>query len=141
MTPGIETSIWLALKARINELPLLFAKAWPGETFQVPSAGGLPQPFLRIGRVTVAPVRRLIADGQPHERAGSLMVTLVHPLGQEVAVYDQMAASIAEHFRDGTQMHFGAVCLTVTSHPHAQEGYEDTGYWTVPVAIPWRCFA
>ena len=34
------------------------------------------------------------------------MVTLVHPLGQDVAVYDQIAASIAEHFRDGTQARY-----------------------------------
>jgi hypothetical protein len=69
------------------------------------------------------------------------MVTLVHPLGQDVAVYDQIAASIAEHFSDGTQARHGAVCVAVVSYPHVQEGYEDAGYWTVPVRIPWRCFA
>lgn len=141
MSAGIETSIWLALKARIDTLPLAYPKAWPGQTFQVPSTGGQLLPFLRIGRVTVAPARQLLADGKAHERNGSLMVTLVHPLGQAVAVYDQIAAGIAEHFIDGTQMRYGAVCVAVSSYPHVQEGYEDTGYWTVPVRIPWRCFA
>lgn len=141
MTPGIETSIWLALKSRIETLPLAYPRAWPGQTFQVPSSGGLPQPFLRVGRVSADPVRLFLGDGEPHRRAGSLMVTLVHPLGQAVAVYDQIAAGIAEHFIDGTQMRYGAVCVAVSSYPHVQEGYEDTGYWTVPVRIPWRCFA
>lgn len=141
MNAGIETSIWLALKAHIDTLPLAYPRAWPGQTFQVPSSGGQLLPFLRIGRVTVAPARQLLADGKPHERSGSLMVTLVHPLGQDVAVYDQIAAGIAEHFIDGTQMRYGAVCVAVRSYPHVQEGYEDTGYWTVPVRIPWRCFA
>ena len=141
MSAGIETSIWLALKARIDTLPLAYPKAWPGQTFQVPSSGGLPQPFLRVGRVSADPMRLFLGDGEPHRRTGSLMVTLVHPLGQAVAVYDQIAAGIAEHFIDGTQMRYGAVCVAVSSCPHVQEGYEDTGYWTVPVRIPWRCFA
>lgn len=141
MTPGIETSIWLALKSRIDTLPLAYPRAWPGQTFQVPSSGGLPQPFLRIGRVSVAPVRQLIADGKPHARTGSLMVTLVHPLGQDVAVYDQIASGIARHFVDGTQMRYGAVCVTVRDYPHVQDGYTEDGYWTVPIRIPWRCFA
>lgn len=141
MSAGIETSIWLALKSRIDTLPLAYPKAWPGQTFQVPSSGAQLLPFLRVGRVSVAPVRRLIADGKPHERNGSLMVSLVYPLGQDVAVYDQIASGIAEHFIDGTQMRYGAVCVAVSSYPHVQEGYEDTGYWTVPVRIPWRCFA
>lgn len=141
MSAGIETSIWLALKSRIDTLPLPYPKAWPGQTFQVPSAGGQLLPFLRIGRVAVAPVRQLLANGKPHERNGSLMVTLVHPLGQDVAVYDQIAAGIAAHFIDGTQMRYGAMCVTVRDYPHVQDGYEDTGYWTVPVHIPWRCFA
>lgn len=141
MTAKIETSIWLALKSRVDSLPLAYSKAWPGETFEVPSAAGLPLPYLRIGRVSVAPVRKLIAAGKPHERNGSLMVTLVHPLGQSVSVYDQIGATIAEHFRDGTQMAYGGVCVSVRSYPHVQEGYEDNGYWTIPVRVPWRCFA
>ncbi|WP_394065420.1 DUF4128 domain-containing protein [Alcaligenes sp. WGS1538] len=140
MSAKTETAIWLALKSRIESLALPYNKAWPGQTFEVPHAGGLPQPFLRIGRVSVAPVRQLIAPGMPHDRTGSLMITLVHPLGQDVAVYDQIAAGIAGHFKDGTEMRYGGVCVSVTAYPHVQEGYEDNGYWTVPVRVPWRCF-
>lgn len=141
MTAKVETSICLALKSRIDTLPLVYAKAWPGQVFEVSGAGSLPQPYLRIGRVSVPPVRRLIAAGKPHERTGSLMITLVHPLGQDVSVYDQIAGTIAEHFRDGTEMPYGSVCVKVRSYPHVGDGYEENGFWTVPVRIPWRCFA
>lgn len=141
MSAKVETSIWLALKSRIDTLPLSYAKAWPGQVFEVAGSGGLPQPYLRVGRVTVAPVRHLIADGKPHERTGSLMITLVHPLGQDVSVYDQIAATIAEHFKDGTEMRYGRVCVKVRSYPHVGDGYEENGFWTVPVRVPWQCFA
>lgn len=136
-----EASIWLALKSRLKTLLPNVPKAYPAETFRPPQNGTLLSPYLRIGRVSTDPVRMLIDDGKPHWRTGSLMVTLVYPLGQPgVEIYDQIAGSIALHFKDGTNMRYGDVCVTVTSYPHVQEGYEDSGYWTVPVRIPWRCF-
>ncbi len=141
MSVKIETSIWLALKSRVDSIPLSYPKAWPGKAFAVPDQNGLPRPYLRVGRISVAPVRQLIADGKPHERTGALMVTLVYPLGQETMTYDHLGGTIAESFKDGTQMRYGNVCVSVPSYPHVQEGFEDNGYWTVPVMIPWRCFA
>lgn len=136
MSAKIETSIWLAIKQRIDSLPLSYEKAWPGEKFNPSNA-----PYLRIGRVSTAPQRELIASGKPHNRSGSIIITLVYPLGPNVSVFDQLAATIAEHFIDGTAMSYGGVCVNVPSYPYVQEGYEDNGWWTVPVTIPWRTFA
>lgn len=136
MSAKIETSIWLAIKSRIDDLSMAYDIAWPGERFN-PGA----KPYLRIGRVSATPIRELIADGKPHNRTGSIIITLVYPIGPNVSVFDQIGATIAEHFIDGTQMRYGDVCVTVTSYPHVQEGYEDNGWWTVPVVIPWRTFA
>ena len=141
MSAGIETSIWLALKSRVATLLTTYPKAWPGEVFAVPSSGGKPTPYLRIGRVSVAPVRLFLGDDEAHKRTGRLMVTLVYPLGQDVAVYDQIAAGIARHFAEGTEMTFSNLKVEVADAPHVQEGYEDGGYWNVPVSIPWRCYA
>lgn len=141
MSATIETSIWLALRSRVESLPLAYSKAWPGEAFEVPHAGGLPQPFLRIGRVSVAPVRQLIAPGKPHQRTGALIVTLAYPIGQDLSVYEQMAGIIAQHFRDGTQVRHGSVCVSVPDYPHVGEGYLEGAYWETTVRIPWRCFA
>lgn len=141
MSATVETSIWLALKSRIDTLAMSYPRAWPGEDFYPPSAGGMPAPYIRVGRSSAAPASVFLEDGKAHNRLGSIILTLVHPLGQNVAVYDEIAGNIAKHFKDGTHARFGNVCLTVTRFPHVQEGYEDNGYWTVPVVIPWRCFA
>lgn len=141
MPISIESAIWLAIKSRIDTIPLSYAKAWPAEKFLVPSEAGIPQPYLRIGKIATAPTRMFVGEGKPHERTGSVIVTLVYPLGQKVAAYEQLQGSIAAHFKDGTSMRYGNICVNVPSYPHCVEGYEDNGYWTAPVSIPWRCFA
>lgn len=139
----VERAIWRAIRARIETLPMPYAKAWPAETFTPPQDNGLPAPYLRIGRVSAAPARMMIANGSHHNRSGSVTITLVHPLNREwdASMYDQTAGAIAAHFADGTCMAFGGVSVSVPNYPHVQEGYEDNGYWNVPVVIPWRIFA
>ena len=143
--PTAEVKIWLALKSRIDSLPLTLSKAWPAETFTPPHSGNPPtlQPYIRIGTVTVDPLPVQIATGKPHVRTGTLILTLVHPLrnGYTMPVYNQFAGTIAEHFADGTMMRYDNVCVKVTAQPHVQPGYEDNGYWTIPVSIPWRTVA
>lgn len=141
MAAGIETSIWLALKSRVDSLTPPYPRAWPGQVFMVPSSGGTLLPYLRIGRVSVEPINPYMDDGNPAFRNGMLIVTLVHPLGQDISVYDQIGANIAAHFGKGTQMPYGDLIVEVKNTPHVQEGYEDNGYWTVPVTIPWRSYA
>lgn len=135
MTATVETSIWLAIKARINSLSLSFPIAWPGEIYD-PSLS----PYIRVGRVSSAPVPAFIADGKPHTRTGFIILTLAHPLGPDPSVFDQYAGTIADHFRDGTMMKYGNVCIRVTEYPHIVEGYEDNGFWSIPIRIPWRTF-
>lgn len=136
-----ETSIWLAIKARIATLLPTYGKAYPGETFTPPYSGSALLPYLRIGRVSATPVRQFIDNGQEYDRQGFVIVTLVYPLGQPVEVYDQIAGTIADHFRDTTKMVYGSLCVSVPSYPQVLEGFEDNAYWTIPVRIPWRCFA
>lgn len=142
MTVTVETAIWMAQKARVTTMLPSIAKAWPGIRFEPPQSSGVLLPYIRVGRVSTAPVRVLIDPDQPHERTGMLMITLVHPLTfADVAVCEQYAGQIADHFADGTQMRYGRVCVSVTNAPHVQNGFEQDGYWTIPVAVPWRCFA
>lgn len=141
MAATIETSIWLAIKARVETIPLPYAKAWAGQTFKPPFEGTTLLPYLRIGRVTANPSRMFIGDGKPYDRNGFIIITLVYPLGQDQAVYDQIAGQIADHFSDTTKMPLNGLCVSVPSAPHVVEGYEDSGYWSVPVRVPWRVFA
>lgn len=135
--PTIETKIWLALKARIESLPLTYDRAWPATKYE-PSARA---PYLRIGKLSVDPMRLVLADGKPHERTGMLMVTLVHPLTQDFSVYQDLQGKIAEHFKDGTRMTCQGICVSVPTYPHCVDGYEGNGWWTAPVSIRWRCVA
>lgn len=139
MSAKVDTAIWLALRARLKTVSLSgWPVALPGEVFRPPNP---PAPFLRVGRVTAAPERMLIAPGKPHARIGAMMVTVVAPFGQDPAVYDQWAATVAEHFRDGVAMRAHGVCVAVSSYPAVNPGYEDEGWWNVPVRIPWICYA
>lgn len=140
--PTTETAIWMAIKAKIAAMSLDgLPIAWPAQKFAAPVSGGVPAPYLRVGRVFTAPVRQFIDDGKPHRRSGSIGITVVYPLGADVAVFDQMAGRVAQYFKDGTQMFYGGFCVKITSYPTVQEGFEDNGYWQVPVVIDWECFA
>lgn len=136
MAAHIETAIWLALRARVETLAGGLPVAWPGQTYR-PGVTA----FLRVANVSSAPEPVQIENDRAHQRAGSLMVTLVYPLGQDVSVYVQTAADIARHFAEGTEMWHDPVCVSVTRAPHVMDGHEDNGFWTVPIRIPWRCVA
>jgi len=141
--PVVEVKIWEVLRGRIETMMPEVPKAWPAETFDVPHANGQLQPYIRVGSVTVDPAPIFIDYGKRHTRTGTLIVTLVHPIlpGAQASYYNQLAGKVAEHFADGTRMGYYDVCITVTSQPHVQPGYEDNGYWTTPVTIPWRAYA
>lgn len=140
---AVEVDIWLALKARTESFATSRAIAWPGEAFEVPSIGGRLQPYLRVAFINATPARMLIKDGRPHERTGFLMLTMVYPIvaGVPLKTYLTEPAAIAAHFKDGTRTRYGNVCVSVPEYPYVMDGYEDEGYYTVPVRIPWRCFA
>lgn len=140
MAANIETGIWLAIKSRIDALLPAYQKAYPGQVFTPPKSGTSLLPYLRIGRATATPSRLFVGDGKPYQRTGFIIVTLVHPLGQNVSVYDQIAGTISDHFNDETKMRYGNVCVSVPSYPQVVEGYEQDGYWTCPVRIPWQTF-
>lgn len=134
--PAVETKIWLALKSRIDSLGLSLPIAWPAEKFTAVTSG-----YIRVGHVSSSPNPELIAAGKKHTRRGVLMLTLVMPMNQNSIVFIDQAGQIAEHFKEGDTVRYGSVCVTITANPHVMDGYEDGGYWNVPVRIPWRTFA
>lgn len=135
--PTVETRIWIALKSRIETLMPSVDKAYPAQKY-MPEAG---KPFIRVGKVQADPQRIVLADGKPHRRTGSLILTLVHPIDQDTAFFEEMQGQIAAHFADGTSMTFLGVCVSVSSYPAIQSGYESDGWWNAPVVIRWRCVA
>lgn len=134
--PAIETQIWLALKSVIDSLGLSLPIAWPAQKFTAVTSG-----YIRVAHVSAAPNPELIANGKKHTRRGYLMITLVMPMQYDTSVFTEQAGQIANHFKEGANVRYNDVCVTITSAPHVVDGYEDGGYWNVPVRIPWRTFA
>lgn len=133
--PSTETAIWLAVKARIATLPLSPTTpiAWPAGTY-APIAGAA---FVAVDHVSFAPERVLIGRGE-HERTGMLVLSLVAPMGQDVAYYIETAGKIAAHFPEDLQMKYGGVCVRVVSKPHVLSGYRDGGWLRTPINVRWR---
>ena len=138
---SINLDIWLALKTRVDALSITSALwpvwpiAWPGSDYS-PVSG---KPFLAVGKVTAQPVRRVI-NQNISDRTGMLMVSAVMPLGQDAAVYEDVAGKIVDQFqgciyRNGLTMRLMSAS-GVTAYP--TDGYRDGGWWRVPVTIPWR---
>lgn len=137
MAASIETSVWLALRSRIESIPLspLPPRAYPASTYSPTGAA-----YLSIGGVSIDPQRVFIGRGA-HERNGTLGITYIAPLGQDSSVYTQIAGLIAAHFPDDLKIRYGDICLRVTSYPTIPGGYREGGYWHEPVTIPWQVMA
>ena len=139
--PSINTKIWMALRAGVETLPLapMPSVAWPGSTFE-PVSG---VQFLAIGEVYTAP-RRAMIDQPISDRAGSITITAVQAIGQDPAVYREIAGRIADHFT-GRCLSFQGVKLTLQSEggqtAYAAAGYRDGGWWRTPIIVPWRTWA
>lgn len=140
----VENRICKALRTHAESLllpgepPFL----WPGESNLLPDASGALRDYVRVGDVTNAPSRLLLKGGKPNQRGGALMLTYVCPVTRYTTEQcKEMAGKIAAHFVDGTRVKYQGVCVEITDYPHVQDGYEDAGFWTIPVRIPWRCFA
>lgn len=133
MSPLFETSLWLALKNRIETLPGTRDVAYP-------AGGYAPTPgteFLAVGVTSAEPERLLIKAG-PHRRRGTLTLTLVQALGQDSAYYIDQAAEIVAHFAEDTLLSYNGACVRITSRPHIADGYRDSGWWRTPVMIRWE---
>jgi len=133
--PKVETKILLALKAHIQSLPGGLVIVHPASVY---SPG--VSPYVAVGRVTVPPLRVYVGKGQ-HERTGTLTLSYVAPIGQDEAVYEEAAASIAAHFPEDACLPFQDVRVRIASAPHVVDGFRDGAWWRVPVNISWRCAA
>lgn len=140
MTPSAEAQVWLAIVEHIDKLVPTYPLAMPAQAFTPPNDGnGALLPFLRVGRVVAEPLAFTVTPRSEAVRTGAVILTLVCPLGQHVSVYDDAAGQIAAHFGQGAEMRHNGVCVAVMGCPHVGAGYDDGGYWSVPIRVNWRC--
>lgn len=143
MTATVETKIWMALRARIDALPLTFLKAWPKEEFTPPTEGGTSAPYLEIAHLPNAVQRPFIGHDDPNWRTGILQISLMYPvaLKHHGEVDIQYAGQIAAHFNQSVTMPYDDVVVGIERSPDVAQGYRDGVYWRTPVSIRWQASA
>lgn len=138
--PSIETSIWLALKARVEALVLTPALpiAWPNLSFDM----GLAQ-YLRVTHIPNFNRRRLIGSADAHQRRGLLQIDHFAKLNQNVAISDEVAGQIAAWFPVDKELSYGAAAVRIYEAPQVVQGMKnDAGtHWMTPVTIPYETWA
>lgn len=138
--PAIETTDWLALKARVDTLitdPVMPVFE-PGELVTPPSDATGPAPFMLLSDVTNEPTRVGI-DRRLHARSGTLILTVQWPIAREVSHTQlrEMSGQIAAHFPADTCMSFGASRLRVVQDADAQQPFVDGAYRVAVVRVLW----
>lgn len=131
--PAIETSVWLALKARVASLVLSPAVpvVWPKGN--APASGKYLEAALMPNRVQ----RPFIGSQSTQVRPGILQLMLVSPITpNEVSEVDlQLAAKVAEHFPTDLRMTYQGVTARVTRAPDVAMAYRDQDKWRTPISV------
>lgn len=135
--PTIETSIWLALKARVETLSLTPARpiAWPNEA--TPQAGI----YLRVSHVPNVVTRRQVGTEGAHDRIGLLLIDVFEKKDRDAAVATEVAGLVAEHFRTDLDLRYGDITVRISAAPSTAQALATDTHWQVPVTIPYRVFA
>lgn len=136
--PSIETSIWLALKARAQALVLspMLPVAWPNESFTKPAGG-----YLRITHIPNVNRRLFLGSNDPHQRLGLFQVSVFAPLNKGATPATEIAGKIAAHFPADLPMRSGGITVRVGKAPDVAPGFAEDTHWHVPVTISYQAIA
>ncbi|GAA2867463.1 hypothetical protein GGQ99_001290 [Aminobacter niigataensis] len=136
--PSVETSIWLALKARAQGLVLspVLPIAWPNESFAKPTGG-----YLRVTHIPNVNRRLFLGSTDPHQRLGLLQIDVFGRKNENVAVAGEIAGNVAAHFACGTEMWSEGRRVSVTKAPDVGQPIDGDTHIQVPVTIAYECFA
>ena len=131
--PSIETSIWLALKARVQSLALspVLPIAWPNESFDAPLSS-----FLRVTWIPNINRRLFLSGSDPHQRLSLLQVDVFGKRNENVAIAVEIAGKIAAHSPADLRMYAHGVTARVTKAPEIAQAISDDTHFLVPVTIP-----
>jgi hypothetical protein len=137
--PAIETSIFQALKARVNTLPMIatYPVVWATDDSYKPTASTR---FLRVTWIPNRVNRIMIGSTDPHQRPGLLQIDVMErkTVGEGVAI--EIAGQVAEHFPADLPMDFDDVCVRVTQAPDVGPVFVAT-HIQVPVTVRVETFA
>lgn len=143
--PSIETTDWLALKARVDTLvtdPVMQVFE-PGAIVTPPPDAVGPAPYILASDAVNDPERIGIAArpgrGVDHIRSGTLMLALQWPIARPIshAQLKEVAGQIAAYFPADTCMQFGPSRLRVTQDSASMQPYVDGAYRVAVVRVFW----
>jgi len=136
--PTLETSVWLALKARVQSLVLspVLPIAWPNEAFTKPLTG-----YLRVTWVPNFNRRLFIGSTDPHQRLGLLQIDLFSPKNQNAAIAIEIAGKVVAHFPTDLRLSNGNVSARITKAPDVAQPIPDDTHLQVPVTITYEVMA
>lgn len=136
--PAIETSIWLALRARVEALVLApsLPVSWPNESFTKPTGG-----YLRVNWIPNIDRRIFIGAAEPHQRLSLLQVDVFAKKNQDLAIAIEIAGKVAAHFPTDLRMTAHGVTARVTKAPGVAQPIPDDTHLIVPVTVSIEAFA
>lgn len=138
-----ETSIWLALSARVKSLVLdpVHPVSWPNEDFKKPQKdNGTPSPYLVVQHFPNKNSRLFLGSTDPQHMQGILQISIYSSLNQDSSVMSEFAGQVVAHFPTDMQLTNGDIRLRVTKRPDVGQGLRDSTYWMTPVSISYELF-
>lgn len=152
--PSIETSIWMALKARVQTLPGGYTIAWPRAPFTPPQSTGpapVHLPYIECRNIPNRTRRAFIGSTDPHDRKGILQLTLCWPVADikpaknaktESDVLVAIAGDIAAHFPTDLRLTFSGVEVRIMNAPSIlNDGMLEGIYIKIPISVNWQAYA
>ena len=138
--PYPETSIWAALRARIDTLvtsPVMVVYD-PDSPVSPQSSGGNPVPFILASDVRNDNVRTRISNDKPI-RSGTLMLAVNWPIAVPISHMQlmQIGGAIADHFPSDMRLRYDNACVRITVAPDVAQPYRQDAWKVLIVRVPW----
>jgi len=139
--PSIETSIWLALRARVESLVLSPALPvlWPGEEEALPAGN-----CLEVTHFPNRPDRQMVGSDASQLMQGFMQVAVLTVPGapHHETVAREIAGTVADYFATDLRLTHGDVTLRITRRPHVSRGLRDTerARWLTPISVYYEAF-
>jgi len=130
--PAIETSIWLALRGRVESLVLspVLPVAWPNQSFSAPPTG-----YLRVTWIPNINRRLGVGSSDAHRRLSLLQIDVFAAKNQNPAVALEIAGLVAEHFPADLALRSNGRKCRVTKTPDIAQPLPTDTHWMVPVTV------
>lgn len=137
MSAAAETKIWLALRARVETIPLAFEVVWPKQTFE-PSPD---QTWLEVRHLINNGARPFLDGDDPQFRQGILQIDLMTPLLPQSGEVDlQYAGQIAAHLGAVRTLFYDDVKVRIQRAPDVGPAARVNGSWATTIRTRWESF-